>query len=196
MTATPFFFTAAEFRDWLSEHHASDVEVWVGFHKKATGRPSMSWSESVDEALCYGWIDGVRKSLDAERYVIRFSPRKAVSIWSDVNMAKVKKLIAEGRMRPSGLAAWERRDEARSGIYSFERKAASLDDAQIALFRKNRGAWKFFEAQPPGYRRIAAHYVSSAKREETREKRLAVLIAHSAKGERLPALARPEKPRR
>lgn len=195
MTA-PLFFTAEEFRRWLDEHHANAVEVWIGFHRKATNRPTMTWSESVDEALCYGWIDGVRKTIDAERYVIRFSPRKPVSIWSDVNSAKVKKLIDEGRMRPSGMAAWERRDEAKSGIYSFERKAATLSDTQLEAFRKNRVAWKFFEAQPPGYRRLAAHYVSSAKREETREKRLAVLIAHSGKGERLPGLSRPAKPSR
>ena len=188
MTA-PHFFSAEEFRDWLDEHHASEVEVWVGFHRKGTGRTTMTWSDSVDEALCYGWIDGIRKSLDEERYVIRFTPRKSASIWSEVNMAKVKTLIAEGRMRPGGLAAWERRDEARSGVYSFERKAAALDAKQIAKFRKNRRAWKFFESQPPSYRRLTAHYVASAKREETREKRLATLIAYSAKGERIPQLA-------
>ena len=192
MTA-PHFFVAEEFRRWLDEHHASEAEVWVGFHKKATGRPTMTWSESVDEALCYGWIDGIRKSLDAERYVIRFTPRKSLSIWSDVNIAKVRKLIEEDRMRPAGLAAWARRDEAKSGVHSFERKAAKLSDAQLALFRKNRSAWRFFEAQPPGYQRLAAHYVSSAKREETREKRLATLITHSAKGERLPGVVTPAK---
>lgn len=194
MTA-PHFFSAAEFRAWLDEHHASEVAVLVGYYKKGTGRPSMTWSESVDEALCYGWIDGVRKSLDAERYVIRFSPRKAVSIWSNVNIAKVKLLIETGRMRPAGLAAWARRDEIRSGIYSFERKTAALGDAQEALFRKNRRAWSFFEAQPPYYKRVASHYVSSAKREETREKRLAALIAHSARGERLPQFIGPPKSR-
>ncbi len=192
MTA-PHFFSAEDFRVWLVTHHASATEVWVGFHKKATGQSTMTWSESVDEALCFGWIDGVRKSLDAERYVIRFSPRKAVSIWSEVNIAKVRRLIDEGRMRPAGMAAWARRDEAKSGIYSFERKAAALDAAQLALFRKNRRAWSFFEAQPPYYKRVAAHYVSSAKREETRNKRLAILIERSAKGERLPGISSPPK---
>jgi uncharacterized protein YdeI (YjbR/CyaY-like superfamily) len=192
MTA-PHFFIAEEFRRWLEAHHATDTEVWVGFYKKGTGRPTMTWSESVDEALCYGWIDGVRKSLDAERYVIRFSPRKAVSIWSNVNIAKVGRLIEAGRMRPAGMAAWARRDETKSGIYSFERMAATLNDAQTAQFRKNRRAWSFFEKQPPYYKRVAAHYVSSAKREETRARRLAILISHSAKGERLPGIS-PAKP--
>ena len=131
MTA-PDFFTAEEFRRWLDEHYSRDVEVGVGYYKKGSDRATLTWSESVDEALCYGWIDGVRKSLDAERYVIRFTPRKAVSIWSDVNIAKVGRLIEAGRMRPAGMAAWARRDETRSGIYAFERKAATLGDAQVA----------------------------------------------------------------
>ncbi len=167
----------------------------MGYWKQGTGRPGIGWPESVDEALCYGWIDGVRKSIDAEQYVIRFTPRKPVSIWSNVNIAKVKKLIEEDRMRPAGLAAWERRDEARSGVYAFERKAAGLDALQEARFRKNRRAWTFFETQPPYYRRVAGHYVSSAKREETREKRLVALIAHSARRERLPQYLSPTKSR-
>ncbi len=165
----------------------------MGYYKKGTGKPSMTWPDSVDEALCYGWIDGVRKSLDDERYVIRFTPRKPVSIWSNVNIAKVRKLIEQGRMRPAGLAAWERRDEARSGIYAFERKAASFSADHEARFRKNQRAWTFFAAQPAGYKRVAAHYVSSAKREETRARRLAALIMHSAKGERLPQYLSPAK---
>lgn len=171
---------------WLEAHHASGGELWVGFYKKESGKPSMTWPESVDEALCFGWIDGIRKSIDGERYVIRFTPRKPVSIWSNVNTAKVKKLLAEGRMMPAGLAAWERCDEVKSGIYSFERKAASFSDEQLLLFRKSKRAWAFFETQAPSYRRLAAHYVGSAKRKETRSRRLATLIAHSAKGERLP----------
>ena len=194
MTA-PHFFSPEEFRAWLHEHHASEAEVWIGFHRKATGRCAMSWPESVDEALCYGWIDGIRKSLDDERYVIRFTPRKTMSIWSEVNIAKVKHLIEAGRMQPPGLAAWARRDEAKSGVYSFERKAATLSPEQVALFQKNRRAWSFFEAQPPYYKRVAAHYVSSAKREETRAKRLATLIGHSAKEERLPGVSSPPKRR-
>ena len=187
MTSPQFFAAPGEFRKWLASNHTTAAELWVGFCKKGSGKPSMTWPESVDEALCYGWIDGVRKTIDAERYVIRFTPRKPVSIWSNVNIAKVKKLLAEGRMTPAGLAAWARRDEERSGIYAFERKAASFSPEQLTQFRKNNRAWVFFSAQAPYYQRVAAHYVSSAKREETRSRRLAALIAHSAEGERLPA---------
>jgi uncharacterized protein YdeI (YjbR/CyaY-like superfamily) len=141
----------------------------------------------VDEALCYGWIDGVRRSLGEERYSIRFTPRKPSSMWSNVNIAKVQALLAQGRMMPAGVAAWERRDPARSGIYSFERQEAAAFDAEAERrFARNRAAWKYFQAQPPGYRRLATHYVISAKRPETRERRLSALIEHSARGERLP----------
>jgi len=194
MTSPLFFEDAEAFRRWLDTHHAGAVELWVGYHKKGSGRPSMTWPESVDEALCYGWIDGVRKSLGSESYVIRFTPRKPVSIWSNVNIANVEMLIAEGRMMPAGLAAWARRDEKRSGVYAFERKAASLGVEQLRRFKANKRAWAFYEAQPPYYRRVAAHYVASAKREETRERRLVALISHSAKGERLPQFLGPAKP--
>jgi uncharacterized protein YdeI (YjbR/CyaY-like superfamily) len=143
MTA-PHFFTREELRCWLDQHHQREVEAWIGFYRKGSGRPTMTWSESVDEALCHGWIDGVRKSIDSERYVIRFTPRRAVSIWSNVNIAKVGALIEAGRMHAAGLAAWARRDESRSGIYAFERKAATLGEVQVALFRKNRRALDFF----------------------------------------------------
>jgi uncharacterized protein YdeI (YjbR/CyaY-like superfamily) len=182
-----FFASPAEFRAWLEANHGQRTELVVGFYKRGSGKPSMTWSESVDEALCFGWIDGVRRSLDAERYTIRFTPRKPVSIWSNVNIAKVEMLLREGRMRPAGLAAWERRDPERSGIYSFERKTpAEFDPESLRRFKRARGAWAFFQQQPPGYRRLATHYVTSAKRPETRERRLSVLIEHSAKGERLP----------
>ncbi|HET9010407.1 MAG TPA: YdeI/OmpD-associated family protein [Gemmatimonadaceae bacterium] len=184
---TPRFFpTPAAFRAWLDAHHDKRTELIVGFHRKGSGKPSITWPESVDEALCYGWIDGVRRSLDEHSYTIRFSPRKATSVWSNVNLAKAQALIAAGRMMPAGLAAWERRDPVRSGIYSFEREAAAFDAGMLRLFKADRSAWKHFEAQPPGYRRLATHYVTSAKRPETRAKRLAVLIACSARGERLP----------
>ena len=176
-------------------HHSTAAELWVGFYKVGCGKPSMTWPESVDEALCFGWIDGVRKSIDAERYMIRFTPRKPVSIWSNVNIAKVEKLLAGGRMAPAGLAAWQRRDEKRSGIYAFERKAASLSAEQLQLFRKNERAWTFFESQAPSYQRVAAHYVCSAKREDTRNRRLAALITHSAQGERLPQYVIPARGR-
>lgn len=179
------FPSAAAFRDWLHAHHESEREVLVVFWKKGSGRQNMTWSESVDEALCYGWIDGVRRSMDAERYTIRFTPRQPRSIWSRVNMAKVEKLLAEGRMQPAGVAAWERRTEERSGIYSFERDAMSFDSELERRFRRNARAWRFFGEQPPGYRKQMTARVMSAKRAETRERRLDQLIDASARGERL-----------
>ena len=189
MSSPRFFPTAADFRAWLHANHGRMTELVVGFHRKGSGKPSITWPESVDEALCYGWIDGVRRSLDEHSYTIRFTPRKATSIWSNVNIAKAEALLAAGKMMPAGLAAWERRDPARSGIYSFEREEPAAFDATMERrFRANRAAWKFFCAQPTGYRRVATHLVVSAKRPETREKRLATLIGCSARGERLPQL--------
>jgi Uncharacterized protein conserved in bacteria len=189
MSTPRFFATAADFRAWLHANHDRTTELVVGFHRKGSGRPSITWPESVDEALCYGWIDGVRRSLDEDSYTIRFTPRKASSIWSNVNIAKAEALLAAGKMMPAGLAAWQRRDPARSGLYSFEREEPAAFDATMERrFRANRAAWKFFGAQPAGYRRVATHYVVSAKRPETREKRLATLIECSARGERLPQL--------
>jgi len=185
MPAPRYFASPAEFRDWLDAHHATETELLVGFHRKATGRPTMTWPESVDEALCYGWIDGVRRSVDESRYSIRFTPRKPRSIWSRVNIAKVEKLIAEGRMRPAGMAAWALRSEERSGIYSFEREAMAFDAELEQRFRRNARAWKFFGEQPPGYRKQMTARVMSAKRAETRERRLELLIEASARGERL-----------
>jgi uncharacterized protein YdeI (YjbR/CyaY-like superfamily) len=189
-----FFPTPALFRAWLDANHASAAELLVGFYRKDSGKPSITWPESVDEALCYGWIDGIRRSLDEDKYTIRFTPRKPTSIWSNVNIAKVEALLKAGRMMPAGLAAWEKRDPAKSGIYSFERRVAAAFDAESERrFKRNRAAWTHFQAQPPGYRRLATHYVVSAKRPETREKRLAALIAHSARGERLPQTLSPRK---
>ncbi|MDB4887772.1 MAG: bacteriocin-protection protein [Gemmatimonadetes bacterium] len=185
MTAPHYFAWADAFRDWLHAHHASERELLVGFWKKGTGQPTMTWSESVDEALCYGWIDGVRRSVDDERYSIRFTPRKPGSIWSRVNMAKVEVLIAAGRMQPAGLAAWERRTDARSGVYLFEQESVAFDAESEALFQKHATAWEFFQAQPAGYRKLATGRVMNAKRPETRERRLASLIEASACGERL-----------
>jgi uncharacterized protein YdeI (YjbR/CyaY-like superfamily) len=185
-----FFASAEEFRAWLEANHERETELLVGFYKKGSGKPSITWPESVDEALCFGWIDGVRRSLDAERYTIRFTPRKPSSIWSKVNMAKVAAQLKAGRMRPAGLAAWERRNPEKSGIYSFEREhPAEFDAESERRFRRERAAWRFFQEQPPGYRRLATHYVTSAKRPETRERRLTVLIEHSARDERLPQLS-------
>ena len=181
-----FFATPADFRRWLKKHHKSTAELLVGFRKKGSGRPSITWPESVDEALCFGWIDGVRRSLDDESYTIRFTPRRPGSNWSLINIRKAEALIRDGRMEPAGLEAFKGRDEAKSGVYSFEqRENAKLDRKAEATFKANRAAWKFFQAQPPGYRKIAAFYVMSAKREETRERRLQKLIADSEAGRRI-----------
>jgi uncharacterized protein YdeI (YjbR/CyaY-like superfamily) len=189
-----FFVTPEDFRSWLEGHHANATEVLVGFHKKGTGRPTLTWTESVREALCFGWIDGIRRSLDDERYTIRFTPRRPGSIWSARNVSHVEELIREGRMTAAGLAAYEARRPERTGIYSFEqRQAARLDKAQEAEFRASPEAWAFFESQPPSYRQVAVYWVVSAKRPETRARRLAKLIEDSAAGRRLAQLAPPSR---
>jgi uncharacterized protein YdeI (YjbR/CyaY-like superfamily) len=187
-----FFATSADFRAWFERHHASSRELLVGFHKRASGKPSITWPESVDQALCFGWIDGVRRSIDATSYSIRFTPRKATSNWSSINVRRVKELTASGLMRPAGLDAFERRSEEKSGVYSYEqRKSAALPAAALARFRANAKAWKFFRAQPPWYQRTAAYWVISAKKEETRERRLDTLIHDSASGRTIGPLTRP-----
>jgi uncharacterized protein YdeI (YjbR/CyaY-like superfamily) len=183
------FPTPAAFRAWLEQHHDSERELWVGYHRKATGRPSMTWPESVDEALCFGWIDGLRKSLDEERYMIRFTPRRRGSVWSAVNIGRVAVLRDEGRMRPAGLKAFEARREDRSGIYSYEqRHEAVFEPSFEERFRKDRKAWADFEARPPSYRQAAIRWVMTAKKPETRERRLGVLIEASAAGRTVPPL--------
>ncbi len=186
-----FFASTAEFRSWLEEHHETATELWVGFYKKASGKPSMTWSEAVDQALCFGWIDGVRRSVGADGFANRFTPRKPRSNWSNVNIAKVEALTAQGLMMPAGVRAFELREAAQSGVYSFEKRPEALPPEYEAQFREQPAAWVFFEQQPPGYRRLAAHWVTSAKREETRLKRLATLIEDSACGRRIGLLARP-----
>ncbi len=186
-----FFAAPAEFRRWLMEHHATAAELWVGFYKRGSGRPSITWPEAVDEALCVGWIDGLRKSIDGESYRNRFTPRKARSTWSAVNIARVAELTAQGRMQPAGLAAFAQRSEDRSGIYSHEqRRDLALSAADEERFRANPAAWAFFQAQPPSYRHGALHWVLSAKQETTRQKRLATLIDDSANGLRIAPLRR------
>ena len=187
-----FFATPEEFRAWLEAHHDDARELWVGFHKKGSGRPSITWPESVDEALCFGWIDGVRKSLGPDSYAIRFTPRKARSTWSAVNIRRAQELAAEGRMRPAGLKAFEARTDDRSAIYAYEqRQDAKLAPEHEREFRANERAWSFFQAQPPWYRKTAIWWVVSAKREETRRKRLRTLIDDSANGRTLRHLTRP-----
>jgi len=187
-----FFATPEKLREWLEEHGGEESELHVGFYKKGSGRPSVTWPESVDEALSFGWIDGVRRRIDDESYTIRFTPRKRTSTWSAVNVARVAELVRLGRMRPAGLAAFEARAAAKTGIYAYEnRGAAVLDAKQEKLFRASRAAWKFFSAQPPWYRKTAIWWVVCAKREETRERRLATLIAESAAGRTIRPLTRP-----
>ena len=191
-----FFPTPADFRAWLEANHGSAKELLVGYYKKDSGRPSITWPESVDEALCYGWIDGVRRSHGDVAYTIRFTPRRSTSIWSAVNVAKVKELTRQGRMREAGVRAFAARRAERTGIYAFERKeAAKLSREETKRLRANREAAAFFGSQPPGYRRTALHWVVSAKRPETRERRLAQLIADSAAGRRIGLLARPGAPK-
>jgi uncharacterized protein YdeI (YjbR/CyaY-like superfamily) len=184
MKAT-YFKTASEFRRWLAANHASERELLVGFYKKASGKPSISYKEAVDEALCFGWIDGIKKRVDDERYTHRFTPRKRDSIWSLVNATRVKELIARKRMAKAGLEAWERRDPNKTGIYSFENRPKAFDAALEREFRKQAAAWTFFCAQPPGYQRLMTFFVMSAKQQETRLRRLDRLIKASAAGKRI-----------
>lgn len=180
-----FFASTAQLRRWLSKHHATEKELWIGFYKKASKKHAISYKEALDEALCFGWIDGVRKRLNEESYVQRFSPRKARSYWSVVNTRRAKELIDEKRMAPPGLKAFEARDPSATARYSFERTEAVFDAAQLRQFKGNKAAWTFFEAQPPSYRRLSAFFVVSAKKPETRMQRLEKLIAASARGRRL-----------
>jgi uncharacterized protein YdeI (YjbR/CyaY-like superfamily) len=190
-----YFSTAAELRAWFKRHHAREQELVVGFYKKGSGVPSITWPEAVDEALCVGWIDGVRHSVDEHRYTNRFTPRKARSSWSSVNIKRAQELIESGRMRPAGQEAFDRRSEDRSAIYSYEQRGeASLDPRQERRFRANRAAWRFFQSQPAGYRQTAVYWVASAKKEETRDRRLAILIDDSENGRTIAPLTRRSRP--
>jgi uncharacterized protein YdeI (YjbR/CyaY-like superfamily) len=180
-----FFATPAEWRAWLEKYHGQERELLVGFYKKDCVKPSITWPESVDAALCFGWIDGVRRRIDEESYSIRFTPRKTTSIWSVVNTRRVAELTALGLMSPAGVKAFAARQEKRSGIYTFEREDIAFDATQEKLLRANAAAWKFFQAQPPGYRKLATGWVISAKQEVTRQRRLTTLIEDSAQGRRL-----------
>ncbi len=188
-----FFPSADDFRNWLAGHHTGESELWVGFHKAGTGVDSITWPESVDEALCFGWIDGLRKRIDDATYQIRFSPRRAGSVWSAVNIAAAERLIAAGRMTPAGMKAFEARKENKSGIYSYEQRRAELEEPYNTLLQQNEAAWAFFQSQPPSYRKGVSWFILSAKQEATRLKRLEKLIEYSAKGERLPEFRIGEK---
>lgn len=195
-SAKPIFFASpAEFGVWLAKHHATDQELIVGYYKVATGKPSMTWSESVDEALCFGWIDGVRRTYDEHSYTIRFSPRRPTSKWSTININKMNALIRQKRVHPAGLKAFRARTEEKSGTYSYEqRHSAKLDRALERGFRANGAAWKYFQSRPPGYRKLCIWWIVSAKREETRQKRLRELIEASGMERPIRGLDRPSQP--
>ncbi len=185
-----YFRQPAEWREWLAAHHAEVVGIWVGLHKRHTGRPSLTWPESVDEALCYGWIDGLRQPVDADRYRIRFTPRRARSIWSRVNLRRVVELRAEGRMQPAGEAAFARLEERRAGIYSYEQRPEVLPEPYAGALAQDPAAARYFATRPAGYRRAAIWWVISAKQEPTRQRRLAQLVADSAAGRLLAQFTR------
>lgn len=189
MTADPIFFAAeADFRAWLAARHETAPELLVGFWKKASGRPSIDWPQARDQALCFGWIDGLRKSLGEDSYTIRFTPRRKGSIWSKVNVARYEALTQAGQMTPAGVRAFEE-DKGRTGVYAYENEQAALAPAETALFRANAAAWADWERRPPGYRKVALHWIASAKKPETRARRLATLIADSAAGRKIGAVA-------
>jgi uncharacterized protein YdeI (YjbR/CyaY-like superfamily) len=196
-TPEPIYFESPEaLRAWFEANHETADELWIGYHKKATGRPSVSWSETVDEALCFGWIDGVRYSVDAERFKQRLTPRRNGSNWSAINVAKVERMTAEGRMRPAGLAAFARRTEARTGVYSYEqRHAARLTDEELARFQADVAAWQWFQSRPASYRTAAVWWVASPKRPETRDRRFRSLVEESAAGRMPKALTPPGRER-
>ena len=180
-----YFPTPRHFRKWLEKHHAAEHELLVGFYKKDSGKPSITWPESVKEALCFGWIDGIRRNVDEESYSIRFTPRKRTSIWSAINIKYAEELIEQGLMRPSGLKAFAARRENKSGIYSYEQRTATIPEPYLSKFKKNKTAFQFFESQPAGYRKQVSWWIVSARQEETRLKRLAKLTSESAAGRRL-----------
>ena len=186
MPAPKFFEDPKTFRDWLEANAGSSLALLVGFYKVDSSRLSMSWPESVDEALCFGWIDGVRKRIDDESYSIRFTPRRPTSIWSAVNIAKLEQLRAHGRMTPAGEQAFARRAEDRSVVYAYEQEStAALSSQELRTFKRDKAGWKFFEGTPPSYKKVVLHWVTTAKKAETRASRLAALVVASASGKRL-----------
>jgi uncharacterized protein YdeI (YjbR/CyaY-like superfamily) len=184
-----YFKAAADFRVWLEANHASATELWLGFYKKDSGKGGITYAEALDEALCFGWIDGIRKRVDELSFTQRFTPRKSQSNWSLINIGHVARLKKAGRMKPPGLKAFAARTDAKSGVYSFENKPRELSPALERQFKLDQAAWEFFQQQPPGYRRLASFYVMSAKREETRQRRLAQLMSDSKQGRRLGMLS-------
>lgn len=185
-----FFESPHEFRAWFEANHETATELFVGYYKKGSGKPSITWEESVDQALCFGWIDGVRKRIDDESYKIRFTPRKSRSIWSAVNIKRMEELSAQGLVKPAGLKVFEQRRGERSEVYSYEQENLKLDEADEALFKANGQAWDFFQSTAPSYQKAALWWIVSAKKPETRQKRLITLIEDSANGKTLPQFTR------
>jgi len=181
-TIPTFFAKQSDFRKWLQKNHKKETELLVGFYKVDSGKPSMTWSQSVDEALCFGWIDGVRKAIDKDSYQIRFTQRKSTSIWSAINIKKIEELTKQGLMQPAGLASFEKRTESKSKIYSYEKDEAKLPQNFKKQFKANKKAWDYFQSLAPSYRKVSAHWVMSAKQEMTKTKRLNQLISDSAAG--------------
>jgi uncharacterized protein YdeI (YjbR/CyaY-like superfamily) len=180
-----FFQTPEDFRAWLEKNHATATELWVGFYKKDSGKPGITWPESVDQALCYGWIDGIRRRVDEISYQIRFTPRRRGSIWSAINIKRARELVRQKQMRPAGIKAFAARIENKSGIYSYEQRTTELEEPYATYMKKNKAAWNFFNEQPPSYRKMIGWWIITAKKEETRMARLTRLISESAKGKRL-----------
>ena len=186
-TKAKYFNAGGEFHAWLESNHDRASELLLGFYKKSAGKKGITYPDALDEALAFGWIDGVRRGVDEERYTIRFTPRKARSIWSNVNVKRVGELIAAGRMKDPGLATFAKRAAERSGIYAYEREAIELDAAAMKALKADRAALAFHEKQPPAYRRLVAHWVMRAKKPETRARRLQILIANAREGKRIPS---------
>lgn len=195
MTKPKFFKTPPDFREWLGKNHESKSELLVGFHKKDSGKKSITYAEALDEALCFGWIDGVRKNLNETSYTIRFTPRKSKSIWSNINVGHVERLKKEGRMEAAGLAAYALRDDKRTGIYAFENRPREFSAEVQKIFKQNKKAWEFFNAQPAYYAKVCTFWVMEAKKEETRTRRLNQLIELSSNGTRLGLGTSTKKPK-
>ena len=193
MVEPTYFETETKFRRWLQTNHQKAPELLVGFWKKATGKPSIDWPQARDQALCFGWIDGIRRSLSDEAFTIRFTPRRKGSIWSKVNVDRYNALTADGLMTPEGVRAYEE-NKHKSGVYSYEKPLASLEAAEEKLIRKDKAAWADWEKRPLGYRRNVLNWITTAKRPETRAKRLATLIECSRKGEKIPGYDWQKKP--
>ncbi|MFO7320522.1 MAG: YdeI/OmpD-associated family protein [Chloroflexota bacterium] len=186
-----FFQSRADFRAWLEQHHDSAKELQIGFYKVKSGQTGMTYEEAIEEALCFGWIDGKGKRIDDHSYTVRFTPRKPRSIWSAINIERVERLKAEGRMHPAGLRAYEARDASKTNLYSYENKDRELDERYAEQLRSHPEAWAFFQAQAPSYQRSVKHWIMSAKAETTRQRRLEKLIEESARGERLAQFVSP-----